>query len=175
MHTVNIPWTHTVPFGSRVKFTSRFVLQKKLSRSRVSRYQDLGAHLPDGKAPNSNNSPGLWICAEAIFYFWSSTGMFPRPPWHNYFTLGGKHVSAITANFSALFAVHSLTARSFLEGFLPCSHLILGTPLNTHMEESKQTLCFAEQMPFTRWSSEISQGKKWSDETRLLNHSVIPF
>ncbi|OPJ71926.1 hypothetical protein AV530_009267 [Patagioenas fasciata monilis] len=31
--------------------------------------------------------------------------------------------------------------------------------LNTHTEESKQTLCFLEQMPFTRWSLEISQGK----------------
>lgn len=47
--------------------------------------------------------------------------------------------------------------------------------LNIHMEKSKQILCFAEQKPFTRWSPQINQGKKSSNEMGLLNHSIIPF
>lgn len=117
----------------------------------------------------------MWSCSEAVFYFWSSTGIFPRPPGHNYFNMGGKHVSTVTANFSALFAVHSLTTVSLLEGFLLWCHLILG-PLSEYTRgKSKQIVCFAEQKPFTRWSPQINQGKKESDEMRLLNHSVIPF
>lgn len=148
-----------VPFGSVRMFISSVFSYGKSSTGLTTR-KILEHTFLHGRAQNRNNSPGMWICTEAVFYFWSSTGRFPRPPWHNYFNMGGKHVSTVTADFSALFAVHSLTTVSLLEGFLPCCHLILG-PLSEHaVEKSKQILCFAEQIPFTRWSPQISQGKK---------------
>lgn len=71
----------------------------------------------------------------------------------------------------AFFNHHFLTGRILAV----VSTSSLDPSLNIHVEKSKQILCFAEQKPFTRWSTQINQGKKWSDEMRLLNHSVIPF
>ena len=137
-----------VPFRSLRKFISSvFSYGKSSTGLRFHTTRKISEHtFLHGRAHNRNNSPGMWICTEVVVYFWSSTGTFPRPPWHNYFSMGGKHVSTVTANFSALFAVHSLTTVSLLEGFLPCCHLILGL-LSEYTRGKKQTspvLCWAD-------------------------------
>jgi len=57
------------------------------------------------------------------------------------------NVSTVTANFSALFAVHSLTTVSLLEGFWLCCHLVLG-PLSEYtrgeMQTNPDTICYME-------------------------------
>lgn len=75
-----------------------------------------------------------WSC---LFYFWSNTGMFPRPPWHNHCTMGGKQVSTATENLPALFPVHSLTTvimTRILATLSPHPWI----PLNAHMEKANQ-------------------------------------
>lgn len=48
------------------------------------------------------------------------------------------NMSLLLLQTSALFAVHSLTALSLLEGFLQCCHLILG-PFSEYTRGKKQT------------------------------------
>lgn len=110
------------------------------------------------------------LCWSRVFYFWSNTGMFPRPPWHYPCTMGGKQVSTATANLPALLAVHSLTTLYYKHS---CHAAISSLdPSEYTPGKDKPTLYLTEQILFTGWNPERSQGEKLPGELRLLNQQL---
>lgn len=84
--------------------------------------------------------------------------------------MGGKQVSTATANLPAPLAVHSLTTLYYKHS----CHAVTSSldPSEYTHGKGKPTLCLTEQILFTGWNPQRSQGEKLPGETRLLNQQL---